>query len=220
MTARYTLGLASKNFSSWSLRPWLAMKMANLPFDEVVVQMYQPDTAKKIAPLSPSGKLPVLIIKERGQTYKVWDSLAICETLAERHPEARLWPKSAAQRAQARSIAAEMHAGFPDLRKLMPMDMSHRKPKPEGDETLDKQIARVIALWTSTLKQSGGPFLFGSFSIADALYAPVVTRFETYGVKLPAAARAYAKHISALKPMLEWREAAQAEVDAVKKEKP
>jgi len=215
MRTSYTLILASKNFSSWSLRPWLAMKMAGLAFDEAVVALYTPETKERIAPLSPSGKLPVLKITENGRTHAVWDSLAICETLAERHPDPGLWPKDALLRAEARSISAEMHSGYPDLRKTLPMDISARKETPEMDEAVTAQVARIVRIWTSCLERFGseGGFLFGEFSIADAFFAPVTTRFHTYGIALPPLAEDYAARIRALAPMREWSAAAKKEED-------
>jgi glutathione S-transferase len=211
MTAQYTLYLGSKNFSSWSLRPWLAMKMAGLAFDEEVIPLYTPETKARISALSPTGKVPALRIAENGQTYAVWDSLAICETIAERHPEAQLWPGDPRPRAEARSIVAEMHSGFPDLRKALSMDIAKRYPTPEMDDALRAQVARVIAIWEGALKAHHGGFLFGRFSIADCFYAPVVTRFETYAVALPAVAQAYTQRILALAAMREWTASARAE---------
>jgi len=211
MGARYTLYVGSKNFSSWSLRPWLAMKMAGIEFDEVLIPLYQPETKARIGAIAPSGKLPTLHIEENGQSLTVWDSLAICETLAERHPEAQLWPKDVRVRAEARSMVAEMHSGFPDMRKTLAMDLTHRHPTPELDENVRTQIARIVAMWETSLKRNKGGFLSGRFSIADCFYAPVVTRFETYAIPLPAVAQAYSQRILALAPMKEWTAAAKAE---------
>ena len=130
MGARYTLYIGSKNTSSWSLRPWLAMKMAMVPFEEVVIRLNTPETKARILTVAPSGKVPALKIDEDGASWTVWDSLAICETLAERHADARLWPEERAARAQARSIAAEMHSGFPELRKALSMEIAARHPTP------------------------------------------------------------------------------------------
>jgi len=213
MGARYTLTIGSKNTSSWSLRPWLAMKMANLPFEEVLIRLRTPETKAQIQPLSPSGKVPALKIEEGGASWTVWDSLAICETLAERHREACLWPEAPAARAHARSIAAEMHSGFPELRKALSMEIAARHPTPALDDQVQADIGRITAIWTGALEAQGrlGGFLFGRFSIADAFFAPVVTRFETYGIHLPAVAQAYAQRVLALPPMREWSAAAKAE---------
>ncbi len=213
MSARYTLYIGNKNISSWSLRPWLAMRTAKLAFDEVLVRLRRPETGAEIKAHSPSAKVPALKIEENGASRTVWDSLAICETLAERHPEARLWPEDAAARAEARSIVAEMHSGFPDLRRVLPMDLAARHPTPPFDDAVQAQIARIVAMWQSVLDRygKGSGFLFGHFTIADAFYAPVATRFETYGVHLPAVAQAYTQRILATPAMREWEESAKAE---------
>ena len=211
MSTRYTLYIGTKNFSSWSLRPWLAMKMAGLDFDEELIALRTPQTKTRIAAVTPNAKLPALKIEEDGQSFMVWDSLAICETLAERHPEAQLWPKDARTRAEARSMVAEMHSGFPDLRKALPMDIVHRHPTPELDDDVRNQIGRVIAMWEAALKRNRGGFLCGAFSIPDCYYAPVVTRFETYAIPVPAVAQAYGQRILALPAMKEWCAAAKAE---------
>ncbi len=214
MSARYTLYIGSKNISSWSLRPWLAMRMAKLPFEEVLIRLRTPETKARIQQHSPSGKVPALKIEENGKSETIWDSLAISETIAERHAEAQLWPEDAMARAQARSVAAEMHSGFPDLRTVLSMEIAARHPTPALDDSVQRDIARIIAIWTSALGEfgkQGGGFLFGHFSIADAFYAPVVTRFETYGIHLPAIAQAYGQRILALAPMREWESAAKIE---------
>ena len=217
MNARYTLIVGSKNWSSWSLRPWLAMKMAGLAFEEVLIPLRRPETKTDIKRYSPSGKVPTLIIAEGATSTAVWDSLAICEALADRHPDRNLWPSDARARAEARSVAAEMHSGFPELRKALPMEIAARRPAPELDESVEAEIARIVALWTSALDRHGanGGFLFGQFSTADAFYAPVVTRFETYGIALPSMARAYADRMLALTPMREWAAAAEKEAQAL-----
>jgi glutathione S-transferase len=214
MSARYTLYIGSKNTSSWSLRPWLVMKMAKIAFGEVLIALRKPETSSEIKAYSPSAKVPVLKFEEDGLSKTVWDSLAICETLAERHPEARLWPEDSTARAEARSIVAEMHSGFPDLRRVLPMDLAARYPTPPLDDAVQSQIARIVELWQSALHRYGksSGFLFGHFTIADAFYAPVATRFETYGVHLPAMAQAYTQRILATPAMREWEESAKTEV--------
>jgi len=214
MATRYTLFIGSKNWSSWSLRPWLAMKIAHIPFEEVLVPLRTPETKARVLVNSPSGKVPALRIGGDGVARVVWDSLAICETLAERHAEASLWPKDAGLREEARSVAAEMHSGFAELRKVLPMDIAARHPTPALTDAVQADIARVIAIWTSALaRNKHGGFLFGQFTIADAFYAPVVTRFETYGVHLPAPAQAYTQRVLALAAMREWQAAAKAEAE-------
>ncbi|MBI4967697.1 MAG: glutathione S-transferase family protein [Rhodospirillales bacterium] len=207
--SRYTLVIGNKNWSSWSLRPWLAMKQAHLAFDEVLVPLRRPDSGERLRALSPSGKVPVLKLHE----LVVWDSLAILEFLAERHPEAHLWPADPQARAIARSAAAEMHSGFQALRQNLPMDIAARLQKPIPPDA-QGDIRRIQDLWAACRNRfgSGGPFLFGAFSIADAMYAPVVTRFVTYGVAMDGIAHAYAEAIGSLPAMKEWDEEAKAEV--------
>ena len=211
MSTAYTLYIGSKNFSSWSLRPWLVLKVARLAFVEAMIPLRQAQTKARIAAVSPGGKVPALNVQEDGQSYTVWDSLAICETIADRHPDAQLWPADPRDRAEARSMVAEMHSGFTDLRKHLPMDLAHRYPTPELDNAVRTQIARIVSMWETVLKRHDGGFLFGRFSIADAFYAPVATRFETYSVGLPAVAQAYTQRICALPAMREWTAQAKAE---------
>ena len=190
------------------------MKMAGIPFDETIITLHAPQTKESIAAHSPSGKVPVLVIDENGLSRTVWDTLAICETLAERHSETALWPEDSARREEARCIVAEMHSGFSNLRESLPMDLATRHPTPEIDNGLRVEIERIKSIWISALERFGGEggFLFGKFSLADCFYAPVVTRFETYAIALPAIAQAYAQHILSLEPMREWTEAAKQEV--------
>ncbi len=202
-----TLVIGNKAWSSWSLRPWLALKVAGIPFDEVKIGLRQPDTAAQIARHSPSGRVPVL----RRDGLTVWDSLAICEYAAELAPESRLWPEDANARALARAISAEMHAGFHALRKEFPMDVHARIDGGVSSEQAVADIRRVVQIWSETRHdfRARGPFLFGAFTIADAMYAPVATRFRTYGVDLAVyggdgAAAAYAQTILAMPEMQEW----------------
>lgn len=219
MPARYTLVVGTASWSSWSLRPYLALSQIGADFETVLIPLRVPGKSKPaILKHSPSGKVPLLKIRERGKTVKVWDSLAICETLAERHPKAMLWPTDAATRAIARAYAAEMHSGFPNLRDQLSMQFSERLPLPELRENTQAEIARIIAAWAVALKThskagSGGPFLFGRFCIADAMYAPVVSRFVTYGVKTPPAVSAYMARVMALPGMIQWGRMAQKEVE-------
>jgi glutathione S-transferase len=213
MAAQYTLVIGNKNLSSWSLRAWLVMKVAGIAFEEVVVRLDQPETRAGIGQYSPAGKVPVLKIAENGQTLTVWDTLAICETVAERHPEAGLWPADAGLRALARAYAAEMHAGFPDVRANLSMYFARSLPLPELNEATKAQVARIIAAWETALDAHGGPFLFGRFSIADGMYAPVVSRFLTYGITLPSAVAAYCRVMMELPALKEWRSEAEAEIE-------
>ena len=209
------LVLGNKNLSSWSLRPWLALRAAGIAFDERVVPFETSGWRDSIVALSPSGRVPAL---HHGELV-VWDSLAICEYAAEMAPEARLWPSDTRARALARSVSAEMHSGFANLRRDMPMDVVARYPRrPMSGETAS-DVTRVLALWTecrtraATLQgDEAGPFLFGRFSIADAMFAPVAWRFRTNDVELSGAARAYADAMLALPLMQEWERDAIAEV--------
>jgi glutathione S-transferase len=215
--ARYTLIVGTRSWSSWSLRPYVALRATGQPFEIIDIRLRQtekPTTREQILEYSPAGKVPVLKILEGQTTLTVWDSLAICETLAERHPEAQLWPGDPSMRAIARSYAAEMHSGFPDLREQLSMDFARKKPLPELREDTKTQIARILKAWEGPLAAYGGDFLFGKLSVADCMYAPVVSRFETYGVAVPSSVRAYMDRILGLPAMQEWKVAAQKEVEA------
>ena len=214
-TNTYTLVIGDKNLSSWSLRPWLALKQRGIPFAEECIRLRQPDSKAEILRHCPSGKVPAL----KTRIGVVWDSLAILDYLAERHPEHKLWPQDEAARAAARSISAEMHSGFATLRNDMPMDLLSKLPSPPLGAALEADIGRIAAIWKDTRARfgQGGPFLFGAFSNADAMYAPVATRFRTYGVDLgrfgdDGTAAAYAEAILALPAMAEWTEGARNEV--------
>jgi glutathione S-transferase len=197
------LVIGNKNYSSWSLRPWIALKVLGLPFEERRIALYGPGSKEAIRQFSPAGKVPVLI--DEGTT--VWDSLAILEYLAEKH--GRLWPAGAAERARARSICAEMHSGFPNLRSHMSMNVRKRYPgKGRTDEVL-QEIRRIDEIWS----QAKQPFLFGPFGAADAMYAPVVLRFRTYEVEV--ANKAYYQAMLALPAMQEWIAAAGRETESV-----
>jgi glutathione S-transferase len=212
-----TLVVASKNYSSWSLRPYLALAHTGQPFREVVVPLGQADTASTIAKYSPSGRVPAL---QHGELV-LWDSLAICEYLAEQFPQAKLWPQDTAARALARCVTAEMHSSFTALRNHMPMNLRARRPGEGRAPGVTEDIARISALWKECRSRfgQGGPFLFGAFSIADAFYAPVVTRFVTYGVELDAVGAAYRDAVLALPAMKTWTEAAQGEPPVARYEK-
>ena len=215
--ARYTLIVGTRNWSSWSLRPFVALKATGAPFETVDIRLRRtqhPTTREQILKHSPAGKVPVLKIEEDGNSMTVWDSLAICETLAERHPDAGLWPRDAATRATARSYACEMHSGFPDLRDQLSMDFARRQDLPELREDTKIQIARILEAWESALVTSKGEFLFGKLSVADCMYAPVVSRFFTYSVAVSTPVKAYMERMMALPAMQEWLKGAQAEVDA------
>lgn len=204
------LVIGDKNLSSWSLRPWLALRVAGIDFAEINIRLGQPETKREILRHSPSGKVPCLI---DGQIV-VWDSLAICEYAAELAPS--LWPADAAQRAEARAVSAEMHSGFAALRQNMPMNVCAAKPGEGRTPEVEADIARIVALWEACRVRhgAGGPFLFGAFSIADAMYAPVVWRFATYAVAVPPLIRAWMDAMLALPAMQEWRAGALAETGA------
>ena len=215
--AQYTLVVGTRSWSSWSLRPYVALRATGAAFETVDIRLRQkdaPTTREQILNFSPAGKVPVLKIEENGRALTVWDSLAICEAIAERHPEAGLWPKDAASRAVARSYAAEMHSGFPDLRDQLSMDFARKKPMPELREETRAQIARILEAWQSALATYKGEFLFGNLSVADCMYAPVVSRFETYGVDVPGGVRAYMNRVMALPAMREWRAVCEKEIEA------
>src|SRR5579863_2560996 len=215
--AQYTLVVGTRSWSSWSLRPYVALRATGAAFDTVDIRLRQkdaPTTREQILNFSPAGKVPVLRMEENGKTLTVWDSLAICETIAERHPQAGLWPSDPAARAVARSYAAEMHSGFPDLRDQLSMDFARKKPMPELLEETRQQIARILEAWQSALAAHRGSFLFGNLSVADCMYAPVVSRFETYGVEVPSPVRAYMERVMALPAMQEWRALCEKEIEA------
>ena len=195
--------IGNYNYSSWSLRAWIAMKVLGLGFEERRIPLYGAGAKEEILRFSPAGKVPVL---KDGETV-VWDSLAILEYLAEKHPQ--LWPADAAERARARSVAAEMHSGFPSLRAHMCMNVRRRYPGKGRTPEVLGEIRRIEAIW----EQAKGPFLFGPFSAADAMYAPVVLRFRTYGVEI--SNRAYAEAMLALPAMKEWIAAAERETEAL-----
>lgn len=205
------LVVGDRNLSSWSLRPWLAMRVAGLEFETVGVALDRPDTAANIAKYSPSGLVPCLI---HGGTV-VWDSLAICEYANELAPDARLWPSDPAARARARAVSSEMHSGFAELRKVWPMNIVREGLALGSVGRLRRDIDRVAHIWTHHRETYGadGPFLFGHFTIADAMFAPVVSRFRTYGpVDIPETAQTYADAVWALPAFAEWRAEALKEV--------
>ncbi|HZS40678.1 MAG TPA: glutathione S-transferase family protein [Polyangia bacterium] len=208
--ANYTLILGSKNYSSWSLRAWLCARHSGARFDEQVIALDTPETAQAIRAHSPSGRVPVL----KDGDVTIWDSLAIAEYLAERHPEAKLWPADMHARAVARSVAAEMHSGFAALRSNMPMNVRRTAPRAGLLREVQADIARILDVWRDCRARfgAGGPFLFGGFTIADAMYAPVVSRLKSYVVPVEdAVCKAYLHAIWELPSMKEWRAAAASE---------
>ncbi|NJK29569.1 MAG: glutathione S-transferase family protein [Acaryochloris sp. SU_5_25] len=206
-----TLVIGNKNYSSWSLRPWLFLKQVQVPFQEVRIALYTNTTHAQLAQYSPSGLVPVLIQDE----VKIWDSLAICEYIAECYQQG--WPEDAIARSQARSVAAEMHSGFVALRSEMPMNCRARRVGVSPSAACQANIQRILSIWQSCRQTYGeaGSWLFGSFSIADAMYAPVASRFVTYGVPLPEIAQEYVNTIYAHPGMQEWLQAAQEEPEII-----
>jgi len=207
MTLKLIIG--NKNYSSWSLRPWIAMKAAGIPFDEELIPLYEPGSRDRVLRYSPTGKVPVLVDGD----IKIWESLAILEHLAERFPQKGLWPADVAARGHARVISSEMHAGFVALRRNCPMNMWTPPAKREKPPEVYDDARRIDALWTECRDRfgKGGPFLFGAFSAADAMYAPVVSRFHTYMIDVGPTSRAYMDAVMELPAWTEWRAAALKE---------
>jgi glutathione S-transferase len=203
------LVIGNKNYSSWSFRPWLGMRVAGVAFEEVLLPFGMEGWKERVLGYSPAGRVPVLLDGDA----RVWESLAILEHVAERFPDTRLWPDERGARAEARSVAAEMHAGFAGLRGHYPMNMRRqvtgRAPTPEAE----RDIARVKEIWRGARERwgGGGPFLFGRFSVADAMFAPVASRFLTYGVAMDEAEGAYVQALRDLPAWREWEGAARAE---------
>ena len=212
------LVIANKNYSSWSMRPWVLLTQAGIPFEEVLLPFAQDNRVEGIAPYSPTGKVPVLMIDDE----PVWDSLAICETVAEMFPDRRLWPDVPTARHHARSASAEMHSGFQEMRRQMPMNLRTSHPGKGRTPGSERDIARIAALWETcrTRFGGGGDMLFGRFSCADAMFAPVATRFRTYDVSLPPVARAYCDALLALPSVTAWCEAGRRETAFVAADEP
>ena len=219
------LYIGNKNYSSWSMRPWVLLRQAGIEFEEVMVRFDSFDAGsefkKALGPINPVGKVPVLV----DDGLVVWDTLAICEYAAERFPDKALWPRDARARARARSVCAEMHSGLGGLRSNCPMNIEASLPdvgkllwrdKPE----VRADVARVIAMWSALLAEHGGPMLFGEFCIADAYFAPVCMRLKTYALPVPAAISAYVDRVSALPGVKAWIDDALAEKDFLDFEEP
>ena len=220
-TPALKLVIGNKNYSSWSMRPWVLARQAQIAFEEVLLKFDEKSDGVRVAgidPYSPTRKVPALLVDGE----PVWDSLAICETLAELYPDKHLWPTDAAARRVARAVCAEMHSSFQGMRGAMPMNLRASFPGKGRTPQSEKDIARVIEIWTSCRARfgKGGELLFGAFSIADAFYAPVVTRFRTYAVALPAPAEAYARAVEQLTAVREWCEAGRREKEFVAADEP
>ncbi|MDH5708039.1 MAG: glutathione S-transferase family protein [Hylemonella sp.] len=214
------LYIGNKNYSSWSMRPWVLMRQAGIAFEEVMVRFdaFSPDSQFKqtLTGVSPTGKVPALVDGD----LVVWDTLAIAEYLAESCPDKQLWPQDRAARAQARSVCAEMHAGFSALRNHCPMNIEASLPEIgaliwRDQSAVRADVARIVAMWQTLLAQHGGPLLFGSFSVADAFYAPVCSRLKTYALLVPAEIGAYVERVLALPGVKAWCDEALAENDFV-----
>ena len=212
------LYIGNKNYSSWSMRPWVLLTQAGIPFEEVMARFdsFAPDSGfkKVIDPVSPVGKVPALVDAD----LAVWDTLAIAEYLAEKFPDKQLWPADVKARARARSICAEMHSGFASLRSACPMNIEASLPEIGQLAWRDKpavraDVARLVAMWSELLAQHGGPMLFGTFSVADAYFAPVVMRLKTYALPVPEEIAAYMVRVCALPGVKAWVEGALAEHD-------
>lgn len=203
------LVIGNKNYSSWSFRPWLAMKVAGIDFDETVISLDATDFKTRLAALGGSGRVPMLIDGD----VRIWESLAILEYLVEKFPEARLWPKEPAARAHARAVACEMHASFVSVRRHLPMNVARPVKSRALDAGSAKDVARIDTIWSECRKKhgGGGPFLFGAFSAADAMFAPVVWRFHTYAVEVSPTALSYMREVMTLPAWQEWRDAARRE---------
>lgn len=201
--------LGNKNYSSWSMRPWLALRHADASFGEEVLALYEPASMERLRGLSPTVRVPVL----RHGDVRVWESLAICEYVAELFPAAGLWPDERGARAVARAVSAEMHAGFQALRREHPLNVRARRQGVTRSPEVAGDVARIQALWGECRRTygAGGAFLFGRFTIADAMFAPVVSRFITYGVAVDETSRAYMDAVWAHPAMRAWVQAAEAE---------
>ena len=210
---RPTLIIGNKNDSSWSLRPWLLLSEAGIDFEEIRVPLDTPEFAATIAKYSPAKRVPVLVL----DGHSVWDSLAIAETVAERWPDKYLWPDDADARAHARSISAEMHSGFLALREAMPMNCRAMGRKVALPDELTADIDRIFEIWSDCQRKysAQGEWLFGRFSVADAMFAPVVLRFRTYGINLPASAAAYPARLLESHALQNWLAAAESEIEVI-----
>jgi glutathione S-transferase len=201
--------IGNKNYSSWSLRPWFAMKVAGIPFEETLISLQAPDFKSRLAAFGGAGKVPTLVDGE----IRVWESLAILEYLAEKFPAAALWPREPVARGHARAVAAEMHAGFSALRGQLPMNIARPVIPRALDAEAIADVARIEVIWSECRSRFGGAgaFLYGAFSAADAMYAPVVSRFHTYAVEVSASAADYMRALMALPAWSEWRDGARRE---------
>jgi glutathione S-transferase len=223
------LYIGNKNYSSWSMRPWVLLTQAKIPFEEVMVRFdafdAQSQFKKTMANISPTGKVPALIDNSVAGDLKIWDTLAIAEYAAEQFPDKNLWPKDKAARAIARSVCAEMHAGFTGLRSHCAMNIEASLPEIgqlvwRDQPAVRADVKRIVELWGGLLEKHGGPMLFGDFSVADAYFAPVCMRFNTYQLPLPAPIAAYVARVTALPSVQQWIQDALQENDFVVMDEP
>ncbi len=212
----FTLIIGSKNYSSWSMRPWVLLRHFGIAFAERKLRLDSPEFYAALAPITPTQTVPVLLDGD----LVVPDTLAIVECLAERFPQHAIWPADAAQRARARVLCAAMHAGFQSLRQQMPMNIEAECPGLGWNLAVQRDIDRICALWDGALRASGGPFLFGAFGAADAFYAPVCARFRTYVPKLPDFAAAYARRVLDVPAVRQWCDEGRAEHDFIPADEP
>ena len=212
------LYIGNKNYSSWSMRPWVLLRQAGIPFEEVVLRFDSFDAGsqfkQQIGAVTPTGKVPVLV----DDRFAVWDTLAIAEYVAERHPDKQLWPADVQARARARSVVAEMHSGFGSLRSACPMNIEAHLPEVgaliwRDNAGVRADVQRLVSMWTELLAAYGGPMLFGHFTIADAFFAPVCMRLTTYALPLPPAIADYVQRVRALPGVKDWIDGALAEKD-------
>ena len=217
-----TLVIANKNYSSWSMRPWVLLRGLGIAFGERLLKFHTPEWSEHIGRLSPTGLVPVLWEGEPGQGFATWDTLAIAERVHELFPDRGVWPRDAQARARARSLCAEFHSGFRAFRGAMPMNIRSRYPGKGMNPDVAKEIDRIQQLWTEARKSFGknGAFLFGAFGAADAFYAPVATRFVTYGVELQGAARDYQRALLDSPAVRDWSAAAVKETEFVAEDEP
>lgn len=207
------LVIGNKNYSSWSMRPWVWMRHHNISFTEKRIPLYTPDTSSQIAAYSVGSTVPILVDGD----IRIWDSQSILEYLAEQYPDASAWPQQVAARAHARSVSAEMHSGFAALRSAMPMDCRRKIENYEMPADVEKDVSRISTIFNDCRQKyaSDGEWLFGQYSIADAMFTPVVMRFNTYGIKLDGAAAEYIQAVSAQAAVVEWVAASHQETEVI-----
>jgi glutathione S-transferase len=208
------LVIGNQNYSSWSLRPWLLLTHFDIPFDEVKIRLFEDDTRQQLAEYSPTFKVPVLVDDKSGQELTVWDSLAICEYISDTYLHGKGWPEKPEDKATARSYCAEMHSGFNTLRNTLPMNCRATR-RVHLEEAGLKEIQRIDGMWQDALNRHEGNWLFGEFSIADCMFAPVASRFATYQIEVSETSQAYIERLLTLPSMKRWYEAALKEKEVI-----